>query len=156
MNGGVQVFLYPEELDHVEPDALAAQVLELGCDAVSVAVAYHRCRRVFPRHRRVSVLTRTTLYLEPEQERYGSLLPEGRRSEGLFAFREACRRAGLRFRAWVVGLHNGELAAAHPDIVCHLHRGLVEGFVESIGGASVDRFRTLADRDPCQVELSIR
>jgi predicted ArsR family transcriptional regulator len=49
-----------------------------------------------------------------------------------------------------------ELAAAHPEVVCHLHRGLVEGFVESIGGASVDRFRTLADRDPCQVELSIR
>jgi len=49
-----------------------------------------------------------------------------------------------------------ELAAAHPDVVCHLHRGLVEGFVESIGGAGVDRFRTLADRDPCQVELSIR
>ena len=34
--------------------------------------------------------------------------------------------------------------------------GLIEGFVESIGGAGVDRFRTLADRDPCQVELSIR
>jgi predicted ArsR family transcriptional regulator len=49
-----------------------------------------------------------------------------------------------------------ELAAAHPDVVCHLHRGLVEGFVESIGGAGVERFRTLADRDPCQVELSIR
>jgi predicted ArsR family transcriptional regulator len=49
-----------------------------------------------------------------------------------------------------------DLAAAHPEVVCHLHRGLVEGFVESIGGASVDRFRTLADRDPCQVELSIR
>ena len=49
-----------------------------------------------------------------------------------------------------------ELAAAHPEVVCHLHRGLVEGFVESIGGAGVDQFRTLADRDPCQVELSIR
>ena len=49
-----------------------------------------------------------------------------------------------------------ELAAAHPEVVCQLHRGLVEGFVESIGGGSVDRFRTLADRDPCQVELSIR
>jgi predicted ArsR family transcriptional regulator len=49
-----------------------------------------------------------------------------------------------------------ELAAAHPDVVCHLHRGLIEGFVESIGGAGVERFRTLADRDPCQVELSIR
>lgn len=49
-----------------------------------------------------------------------------------------------------------ELAAVHPDVVCHLHRGLVEGFVESIGGAGVEQFRTLADRDPCQVELSIR
>ena len=49
-----------------------------------------------------------------------------------------------------------DLAAAHPEVICHLHRGLVEGFVESIGGAGVDGFRTLADRDPCQVELSIR
>jgi predicted ArsR family transcriptional regulator len=49
-----------------------------------------------------------------------------------------------------------ELAAAHPEVVCHLHRGLIEGFVESIGGAGVERFRTIADRDPCQVELSIR
>jgi predicted ArsR family transcriptional regulator len=49
-----------------------------------------------------------------------------------------------------------ELAEAHPDIVCNLHRGLIEGFVEHVGGASVDRFGTLADRDPCQVELSVR
>ena len=47
-----------------------------------------------------------------------------------------------------------ELAAAHPEVVCHLHRGLIQGFVEQIGGASVERFGTLADRDPCQVELS--
>jgi predicted ArsR family transcriptional regulator len=47
-----------------------------------------------------------------------------------------------------------ELAAAHPEVVCHLHRGLIEGYVEQIGGASVERFGTLADRDPCQVELS--
>ncbi|MGH9226831.1 MAG: helix-turn-helix transcriptional regulator [Acidimicrobiales bacterium] len=49
-----------------------------------------------------------------------------------------------------------ELAESHPDLVCNLHRGLIEGFVEEIGGASVERFRTLADRDPCQVELSVR
>ena len=48
------------------------------------------------------------------------------------------------------------LAATHPEVVCHLHRGLIQGFVESIGGAGVEAFRTLADRDPCQVELSIR
>ncbi len=47
-----------------------------------------------------------------------------------------------------------ELAQAHPDIVCHLHRGLVEGFVGTLGGAHVERFRTLLDRQPCRVELS--
>ncbi len=48
-----------------------------------------------------------------------------------------------------------ELAAVHPEVVCHLHRGLIQGYVEQIGGASVERFGTLADRDPCQVELSV-
>ena len=48
-----------------------------------------------------------------------------------------------------------DLAEAHPEVVCHLHRGLVEGFVEQLGGAGVERFGTLADRDPCQVELSV-
>ena len=48
-----------------------------------------------------------------------------------------------------------ELAEAHPEVVCHLHRGLVQGFVEQMGGVSVERFGTLADRDPCQVELSV-
>ena len=127
MSTGVQVFLYPEELEHVEPAALAAQVLELGCDAVSVAVAYHRGRRVFPRHRRVSVLTRSTLYVEPARDRYGSLVPEGARSEPLLGFREACERTGLRFRAWVVGLHNGELAAAHPAAAARLLDGSPAG-----------------------------
>ena len=127
MSAGVQVFLYPEELDHVEPAALAAQVLELGCDAVSVAVAYHRGRRVFPRHRRVSVLTGSTLYVEPERDRYGSLIPEGTRTESLLRFRDACERTGLRFRAWVVGLHNDELAAAHPDAAARLLDGSPAG-----------------------------
>ncbi|MCA1691537.1 MAG: helix-turn-helix transcriptional regulator [Acidimicrobiales bacterium] len=49
-----------------------------------------------------------------------------------------------------------ELAEIHPELVCNLHRGLIEGFVEEIGGAGVERFGTLADRDPCQVELSVR
>ena len=48
----------------------------------------------------------------------------------------------------------GELASAHPEIICHLHRGMVEGFVEALGGAGVERFRTLVDRQPCRVQLS--
>jgi len=49
-----------------------------------------------------------------------------------------------------------ELAEAFPELVCHLHRGIVEGFVERSGGARVVAFATLEDRDPCRVELSSR
>jgi predicted ArsR family transcriptional regulator len=49
-----------------------------------------------------------------------------------------------------------ELAEAFPDVVCHLHRGIVEGFVDAVGGGTVTEFATLADRDPCRVELSGR
>ena len=48
------------------------------------------------------------------------------------------------------------LAEAFPELVCHLHRGVVEGMVEVLGGARVERFSTLADRDPCQVDLASR
>jgi predicted ArsR family transcriptional regulator len=47
-----------------------------------------------------------------------------------------------------------ELAEAHPAIVCGLHQGLVEGFVDARRGGRVVAFRTLVDRDhPCQVDL---
>jgi hypothetical protein len=127
VKAGVQVFVYPEELEHTGPDELAAQVLELGCDAVGVAVAYHRARRVFPRPRQVSVLTGTTLYLAPERSRYGALVPSGVASQALFRFREACDRAGLRFRAWAVGLHHDVLAAAHPEAAARLLDGALAG-----------------------------
>jgi predicted ArsR family transcriptional regulator len=48
-----------------------------------------------------------------------------------------------------------ELAERHPDLVCGLHRGLVEGFVDTAGGAQVDTFHPLTDRTPCQVELEL-
>jgi predicted ArsR family transcriptional regulator len=49
-----------------------------------------------------------------------------------------------------------ELAEEHPEIVCSLHRGLVEGFVAAIGGGEVDEFHNLVHREPCQVVLSSR
>ena len=49
-----------------------------------------------------------------------------------------------------------QLAEAFPELVCHLHRGMVEGMVEVLGGVEVERFSTLADRDPCQVDLAKR
>jgi predicted ArsR family transcriptional regulator len=47
-----------------------------------------------------------------------------------------------------------ELAQANPDLVCSLHRGVVEGFVHAVGGADVTGFGTLVDRHPCRVELA--
>jgi predicted ArsR family transcriptional regulator len=49
-----------------------------------------------------------------------------------------------------------DLAEAYPELVCHLHRGIVEGLVEGWDDAVVERFATLADRDPCHVELEVR
>jgi predicted ArsR family transcriptional regulator len=46
-----------------------------------------------------------------------------------------------------------ELAEANPDLVCGLHRGMVEGLVDTLGGARVDDFQSLVGRTPCQVDL---
>jgi predicted ArsR family transcriptional regulator len=48
-----------------------------------------------------------------------------------------------------------DLAESDPDLVCGLHRGMVEGFVDVAGGARVTTFRSLQDRTPCQVSLAL-
>jgi predicted ArsR family transcriptional regulator len=48
-----------------------------------------------------------------------------------------------------------ELAEQYPDLVCNLHRGLIEGFLDELGGASVTAFASLADRDPCRVDVRL-
>ena len=53
-----------------------------------------------------------------------------------------------------------ELAEAYPELVCHLHRGIVEGVVgRSVRAGQpvgmVEDFRTLVDRDPCNVTVSV-
>jgi predicted ArsR family transcriptional regulator len=49
-----------------------------------------------------------------------------------------------------------EVAETHPELVCSLHRGLVEGFIEQMADAEVASFCTLVDRTPCQVAISAR
>jgi predicted ArsR family transcriptional regulator len=49
-----------------------------------------------------------------------------------------------------------ELAEAHPELVCALHRGMVEGFVAEVGGGEVDDFHPLVHREPCQVTIVSR
>lgn len=52
-----------------------------------------------------------------------------------------------------------ELAEIYPQLVCNLHRGIVEGFAEAASEDAgidwaVEEFHTLVDRDPCQVTLA--
>ena len=49
-----------------------------------------------------------------------------------------------------------ELAEAHPELVCSLHRGMVEGFVAAMGDAAMHDFHPLVHRKPCQVALTTR
>jgi predicted ArsR family transcriptional regulator len=48
-----------------------------------------------------------------------------------------------------------ELAEAFPNLVCSLHRGMVEGFAARLGG-EIDDFHPLAHREPCQMTISSR
>ena len=47
----------------------------------------------------------------------------------------------------------GELAESNPELVCALHRGLMEGFAGEIGGATVVDFHDLSHREPCRATL---
>jgi hypothetical protein len=115
---GIQVWVYPEELLFTSPDALAEQVAELGCDAASMSVVYHRARRVFPRHGCISVLSRNGVYFTPNRTRYGELVPSATATpelqEKVRRFRDELVVRGLGFRAWLVGLHDDSLAREHP------------------------------------------
>ncbi len=48
-----------------------------------------------------------------------------------------------------------ELAEQQPHLICALHRGLVEGLVSCFADVEIERFHTLVDRRPCQVDLRI-
>jgi predicted ArsR family transcriptional regulator len=46
----------------------------------------------------------------------------------------------------------GALAEANPELICSLHRGMLEGYAELLDGTIVD-FHDRSDREPCLVEL---
>ncbi len=48
-----------------------------------------------------------------------------------------------------------DLAAKNPEVVCTLHRGLVEGFLDEVGGTSLRDFNDVAHRYPCQMQIDL-
>lgn len=49
-----------------------------------------------------------------------------------------------------------DLAIAHPEVVCHLHRGIAEGVAELVGDGRVASFSTLEDSSPCRAEVAVQ
>ncbi len=90
-----------------------------GLRGVTVAAAYHEGRDVFPHNpvRKVRFLESGAVFFPPGPALRAARLqpPE---SEAAFVLPEAIAaadRRGLTVRAWTVFLHNGALAAAHPE-----------------------------------------
>ena len=162
VNQGVTVFCYPEELRYVAPDRLAEQAGKLA-DSVSVALVYHRGRRVFPRHHAVTSLSTSVAYFEPQRSRYGAAVPEAIADPELrqlvLRFREACERHDVRFRAWVVALHDERLAAKHPRLGSRLldgspsEHGLCPSNVESVEYAAALAGDVAAQLGPETIDL---
>lgn len=48
-----------------------------------------------------------------------------------------------------------DLAAKNPEVVCTLHRGLVEGFLDGNGSATLSGFNDVVHRYPCQMQLDL-
>jgi len=89
-----------------------------GLGGVTFAAAYHEGRDVFPHNpvHKVRFLEGGAVFFEPRALRETRLQPPV--SEVANATPEllaAAERRGLTVRAWTVFLHNGALAAAHPD-----------------------------------------
>jgi hypothetical protein len=152
VSGDVQLFVYPEELIGTEPDELAARVRELGCDAVALALVYHRARRVLPRQRRVDVLRQTTAYFQPSSSQYGALRPspaDDRLCARVRELRASCEEFGIGFRAWIVALHDERLAAEDPAAAAQMLDGTPNGIGLCPSAPAAVEYVTALVRDVC-------
>ena len=99
-----------------------------GVGELTLAVAYHAARDVFPHNpRKVRYLEGGAIFFRPDDGLYDGLLlkprasglvepgPRGSsRGDPLGELREAAERRGMGTNAWVVFLHNDRLGFEHP------------------------------------------
>jgi hypothetical protein len=91
-----------------------------GLGGLTVAAAYHEGRDVFPHNpvRKVRFLESGALFFHPDPGRWRGVRLQPPVSEAADVFApllRAAERRELSVHAWTVFLHNGALAAAHPD-----------------------------------------
>src|SRR5215203_219064 len=94
-----------------------------GVDGLTMAVAYHDARDIFPHNpvRKVRYLEGGAFFFSPDTARYEGLRLQPRVSglarsgEALGELCEAAGERGMRVNAWAVFLHNDRLGFAHPE-----------------------------------------
>jgi hypothetical protein len=92
-----------------------------GVDGLTMAVAYHDARDLFPHNPvcKVRYLEGGAVFFPPDVARYERLQPRvsalARSGDPLGELCEAAGDRGMRVNAWAVFLHNDRLGFAHPE-----------------------------------------
>jgi hypothetical protein len=94
-----------------------------GVEGLTMAVAYHDARDIFPHNpvRKVRYLEGGAVFFPPDVARYEGMRLQPRVSElaragdPLGELCEAAGERGMRVNAWAVFLHNDRLGFAHPE-----------------------------------------
>jgi hypothetical protein len=114
------IFCFATDLGDEGIDAVLDNVQHRGgLGGLTVAAAYHEGRDVFPHNpvRRVRFLESGAVFFPPGPALSGARLqpPVSEAAHVLPEIVAAAGECGLAVRAWTVFLHNGALAAAHPE-----------------------------------------
>ena len=92
-----------------------------GVDELTLAVAYHDARDIFPHSpsRKVRYLEGGAVFFRPDESKYDELRPRvsglAVRGDPLGELREAADARGMSVNAWIVFLHNDRLGFEHPE-----------------------------------------
>jgi hypothetical protein len=105
------------------PDAVFAAVKAMGVGEISFAATYHGARYLLPHSPKATVREYEdgAAWYAPDPKRFEKLrlkpkLADACRGEDLCRkVRDAAAKAGIAANAWLVGLHDSRLGAAHPD-----------------------------------------
>lgn len=111
--------LYDEGLDTV----LGNVQERAGVDGLTMAVAYHDARDLFPHNpvHKVRYLEGGAVFFQPDESRYEGLhlrprvAELARTSDPLGDLCAAARERGMQVNAWAVFLHNDRLGFTHPE-----------------------------------------
>jgi len=118
------MFSFATDLADEGIDTVLGNVQErAGVDGLTMAVAYHDARDIFPHNpvHKVCYLEGGAIFFQPEQARYEDLRLQpyvselARSGDPLADLCTAARERGMRANAWAVFLHNDRLGFAHPE-----------------------------------------